>query len=144
VVAAPRRRGLAAKCDAGGVPVSGSGAPVAGTHVLPVVDRGRDVGVLVVGRRSWKERLHPEEQSALSVAEHAPDVVLMDLAMPGIGGVEATRRLAAEHPDTAVLVVTMDAAGETVLAALKAGARGYLVKVACSRHRPGGRERRAG
>ena len=68
-------------------------------------------------------------EAAINVvaAEH-PDVVLMDLAMPGIGGVEATRRLVAEHPRTAVLVVTMNTDDESVFAALKAGARGYLVK----------------
>jgi DNA-binding NarL/FixJ family response regulator len=63
-----------------------------------------------------------------AVARHGPDVVLMDLAMPGLGGVEATRRVTAEHPGTAVLVVTMNDDDETVLAALRAGARGYLVK----------------
>ena len=68
------------------------------------------------------------EAAVAAVAEQRPDVVLMDLAMPGIGGVEATRRIAAEHPQTAVLVVTMNADDESVFAALKAGARGYLVK----------------
>jgi DNA-binding NarL/FixJ family response regulator len=68
------------------------------------------------------------EQALEAVARHAPDVVLMDLAMPGLGGVEATRRIAAEHPATAVLVVTMNDDDDTVFAALKAGARGYLVK----------------
>ena len=52
----------------------------------------------------------------------------MDLQMPGLGGVEATRRLLAEQPGTAVLVVTMDSDDASVFAALKAGARGYLVK----------------
>jgi DNA-binding NarL/FixJ family response regulator len=68
------------------------------------------------------------EQALAAVAEHAPDVVLMDLGMPGMSGVEATRRVTAEHPGTAVLVVTMNDDEETVFAALKAGARGYLVK----------------
>lgn len=68
------------------------------------------------------------EQALAAVAEHRPDVVLMDLAMPGMSGVEATRRVVGEHPGTAVLVVTMNDDDETVFAALKAGARGYLVK----------------
>ncbi len=72
------------------------------------------------------------EQALEAVAAHDPDVVLMDLAMPGLGGVEATRRLTAEHPRTAVLVVTMNDDDEAVFAALKAGARGYLVKEAAA------------
>jgi DNA-binding NarL/FixJ family response regulator len=57
-----------------------------------------------------------------------PDVVLMDLHMAGTGGVEATRRLHAEQPDVAVLVLSMLDDDESVHAALQAGARGYLVK----------------
>jgi DNA-binding NarL/FixJ family response regulator len=68
------------------------------------------------------------EQALAAVAAHRPDVVVMDLAMPGLSGVEATRRVVAEYPGTAVLVVTMNDDDETVFAALKAGARGYLVK----------------
>ncbi|SCF19665.1 DNA-binding response regulator, NarL/FixJ family, contains REC and HTH domains [Micromonospora viridifaciens] len=56
-----------------------------------------------------------------------PDVVLMDLDMPG-GGLAATRRLAEEAPHVAVLVLTMSTEEQAVLAALQAGARGYLVK----------------
>lgn len=51
--------------DAEGHPLARAGEPVAGTHVFPVVDRGRSLGVLVVGRRSRNERLRPEEQAAL-------------------------------------------------------------------------------
>jgi DNA-binding NarL/FixJ family response regulator len=72
------------------------------------------------------------EEAVAAVAEHSPDVVLMDLAMPGMGGVEATRRIAAEHPRTAVLVVTMNDDDASVFAALRAGARGYLVKEAAA------------
>jgi DNA-binding NarL/FixJ family response regulator len=61
------------------------------------------------------------EQALEAVALHAPDVVLMDLAMPGLGGVEATRRIAAEHPATAVLVVTMNDDDDTVFAASRQG-----------------------
>jgi CheY-like chemotaxis protein len=54
---------------------------------------------------------------------------LMDLRMPGLSGVEATRRLAAEAPDVRILVLTMyDDDDESVLAAMRAGAQGYLVK----------------
>ncbi|HEX2904571.1 MAG TPA: response regulator transcription factor [Jatrophihabitans sp.] len=63
------------------------------------------------------------------VAEQAPvDVVLMDLRMPGTDGVEATRQLAEQAPDTAVVVLSTFADEDSVLAALGAGARGYLTK----------------
>lgn len=57
-----------------------------------------------------------------------PDVVVMDLHMPELGGVEATRRLSRESPDVAVLVLTMLEGDASVAAALRAGARGYLLK----------------
>ena len=57
-----------------------------------------------------------------------PDVVLMDLSMPGISGVEATRRLLAARPDTAVVVLTSFADPDLVLDAVDAGAVGYVLK----------------
>ena len=57
-----------------------------------------------------------------------PDVVVMDLHMPRMGGVEATRMLAREAPEVVVLVLTMVEGDSSVLAALRAGARGYLLK----------------
>jgi len=65
-----------------------------------------------------------------SVQTHEPDVALMDLSMPAMGGLEATRRIAAEHPDTDVLVLTMSADDDSILAALRGGARGCLLKEA--------------
>jgi DNA-binding NarL/FixJ family response regulator len=67
-------------------------------------------------------------QALAAVAAHNPDVVLMDLSMPSMSGVEATRRVVAEHPATAVVVLTMSDDDESVFAALRAGARGYVVK----------------
>jgi DNA-binding NarL/FixJ family response regulator len=68
-----------------------------------------------------------EEALALA-AELKPDVVLMDLRMPGIGGVEATRRLRAAEPSIRVIVLTTYADDRSVVSALQAGAVGYLTK----------------
>ncbi|MEU1311618.1 response regulator transcription factor [Streptomyces cinnamoneus] len=62
------------------------------------------------------------------VAEKAPDVVLMDLRMPRCDGVEATRRIRAEHPATQVVVLTTYGDDGSLFPALQAGARGYLTK----------------
>jgi DNA-binding NarL/FixJ family response regulator len=61
-------------------------------------------------------------------AELAPDVVLMDLNLPGMPGLEAIRRIVARTPSPAVLVLTMVDDDDTVTAALRVGARGYLLK----------------
>ena len=66
------------------------------------------------------------------VAEQRPDVALMDLRMPRMDGVEATRRIRAEHPGTQVVVLTTYSDDESVFAALRAGARGFLTKSADS------------
>lgn len=68
------------------------------------------------------------EAAVQAATEQNPDVVLMDLNMPGIGGIEATRQIAASRSHTAVLVLTMFDDDQTVVTALQAGARGYLLK----------------
>jgi DNA-binding NarL/FixJ family response regulator len=68
------------------------------------------------------------ERAVRVVARETPDVVLMDLRLPGISGVEATRRILERVPDTNVLVLTISDAERDVTDAIQAGARGYLLK----------------
>jgi DNA-binding NarL/FixJ family response regulator len=72
------------------------------------------------------------EEALVLTAEHAPDVVLMDLRMPRMDGIEATSRLRESHPEVRVIALTTYADDESVLGALRAGARGYLTKDASS------------
>jgi len=66
---------------------------------------------------------------AVRLAEElAPDVVVMDIGLPGQNGIEATRRLKKSRPETAVIVLSMHDDGPTVDQALRAGARGYVLK----------------
>ena len=68
------------------------------------------------------------EEAVTRAAALQPDVVLMDVKMPGLDGIEATRRIVATSRDIAVLAPTMHDDDESVFAALRAGARGYLLK----------------
>jgi DNA-binding NarL/FixJ family response regulator len=67
-------------------------------------------------------------EAVAATARTQPDVVLMDLAIPTLNGIEATRRIVAASPHVAVLVLTMYDDDESVFAAMRAGARGYLLK----------------
>jgi DNA-binding NarL/FixJ family response regulator len=63
-----------------------------------------------------------------AAAAHQPDVVIMDLQMPGMSGIDATRQIVGTSPHIGVLVVTMFDEDESVFAAMRAGARGYVLK----------------
>jgi DNA-binding NarL/FixJ family response regulator len=67
-------------------------------------------------------------EEAVAAMDLQPDVVMMDLHMPSVGGVEATRMISHQSPQVAVLVLSMYGDSETIFAALRAGARGYLLK----------------
>jgi DNA-binding NarL/FixJ family response regulator len=68
------------------------------------------------------------EQALEAALELAPDVIVMDLQMPGLGGIETTRRVVALAPHVRVLVLTMFEDDNSVFAALRAGAHGYVLK----------------
>jgi DNA-binding NarL/FixJ family response regulator len=79
-------------------------------------------GLVVVGDAATGD------EAVSRVAALHPDVVLMDLAMPGMDGIDATRRIVDAAPHVAVLVLTMSDDDDSVFAAVQAGARGYVLK----------------
>jgi DNA-binding NarL/FixJ family response regulator len=82
----------------------------------------REPGFGVVGEAS-------NGREAIQLAEeHSPDVVVMDVAMPTLNGIEAAARIVAAHPRIAIVILSMHSDESYVLRALKAGARGYLLK----------------
>jgi DNA-binding NarL/FixJ family response regulator len=83
---------------------------------------GTQADLVVVGEADSGEAVLAE------VARARPDVVLLDLEMPGLDGLEALRRLQAERPDLGVIVFTAFDADDRILGAVRAGARGYLLK----------------
>jgi DNA-binding NarL/FixJ family response regulator len=91
------------------------------TLMLGLVDGLEVVGVAEDG-----------EQAVALVLSESPHVALLDLRMPRVDGVEATRRIRAQAPQVEVVVLTTYADDESVVAALRAGARGYLTKDASS------------
>jgi len=68
------------------------------------------------------------QEAVLRAEESSPDVILMDLLMPGMDGIEATRQITSRRPQARILVLTSFAADNKVFPAIKAGASGYLLK----------------
>ncbi len=96
--------------------------PIVRAGIIALLQDADDV--LVVGQAS-------DGEGAVSIAlAERPDVVLMDLRMPGIDGDEATARILASAPDVRVLILTTYESDDQILAAIEAGASGYLLKAA--------------
>jgi len=82
----------------------------------------REAGFSVVGEAS-------DGREAIEITDaQTPDVVVMDVAMPNLNGIEAARRVTTSHPNTSVIILSMHSDESYVLRALNAGARGYLLK----------------
>lgn len=72
-------------------------------------------------------------QGLAKIVEHRPTLVLMDISMPNLNGLEATRQIVKEHPGLHVIILSMHSNDEYVHQALRAGARGYILKEAAPR-----------
>ena len=94
----------------------------------PVVRRGLAALLATLDGIEVVAQAGTGDEAVREVGLNRPDVVVMDLRMPGVDGVEATRRIAKGYPETAVLVLTMFDEDALVADALRAGARGYLLK----------------
>ncbi len=118
----------------GGVPVNASGAGLDPVRVLVVDDHplfrdgirerlgSGDESIVVIGEAS------DGMQAGSLVAALQPDVVLMDISMPDMNGIEATRLIHGQHPDVAVIILSVYDDDQYVHAAITAGASGYLLK----------------
>ena len=125
VGAGPHRRGRA---DSDNRVVTEIRVLLADDH--PVVRRGLAALLDTLPGITVVAQANDGAQALREVALHHPDVVVMDLRMPGVDGVEATRRIVRDRPGTAVLVLTMFQEDALVADALGAGAYGYLLKTA--------------
>lgn len=111
----------------------GTGKDCATIRVLlvddhPVVRRGLASLLTTLAGVEVVAQAGTGQEALREVALKRPDVAVMDLRMPGMDGVETTRRIVRDHPATAVLVLTMFDDDRQVADALRAGARGFLVK----------------
>jgi DNA-binding NarL/FixJ family response regulator len=90
----------------------------------------RALTALLAGQPGWEVVAEADNgvDAVAATGRSQPDVVLMDLAIPALNGIEATRQIVASSPHIAVLVLTMYDDDESVFAAMRAGARGYLLK----------------
>ncbi|GAA2531891.1 response regulator transcription factor [Streptomyces levis] len=108
-------------------------APRAVRHVLLVEDHplfreGLAAAVDLDERFSVVAQAGSGEEALTEAARTAPDLVVMDLGLPGLSGIETSRRLVSAHPGIKIMVMTMSEEDDNLLAAIRAGARGYILK----------------
>jgi DNA-binding NarL/FixJ family response regulator len=94
--------------------------PVYRDGLRALIDRSADL--VLAGEAS------AGEEAVALAANAAPDVILMDLRMPGISGIDATRQILERDPEARILVLTMSEDDDSLFAAMRAGARGYIPK----------------
>ena len=125
VTPAPNRQSCRGGYDDNFVAMTTLRVLIADDH--PLYRDGLRAALAAAGFDVVGEAAHGRQAVALSL-ELEPDVVIMDLNMPGMGGIEATRRIVHGNSHIAILVLTMLADDDSVFAALRVGARGYLLK----------------
>jgi DNA-binding NarL/FixJ family response regulator len=125
VTPAPNRQACPGVCDDNFVAMTTLRVLVVDDH--PVYRDGLSAALSAAGFDVAGEAADGRQAVALSL-ELQPDVVIMDLKMSDMGGIEATRRITHGSPRSSILVLTMLADDDSVFAALRAGARGYLLK----------------
>ena len=112
---------------------SAEGSPEGNTRVLVVDDHAvfrYGMRAMLANARGFEVigEAATGEEAVEKAAEARPDIVLMDIQMPGMNGIEATRRIVHANPGVGVVVVTMFGDDESVVLAMRAGARGYVLK----------------
>jgi len=94
----------------------------------PVIRQGITSFLEVQGELEVKAAVSNGEEAIRAVEELQPDVILMDLVMPGMDGIEATRRIKSSNPNIRIIVMTSFAQDDKVFPSIEAGADGYLLK----------------
>jgi DNA-binding NarL/FixJ family response regulator len=89
-----------------------------------ILDDEKDIEVVA--------RVRSGEEALALMGSYRPDVVVLDVNMPGIGGIETARRLRQQYPDMGILMLTVSEDRETLFQAVQAGVRGYLLKSSTS------------